>query len=254
MSFIKKLFGGRKEKRGNAHGQMMPHYSPEHPYFDLHTHSPHQGMQSGVRHPHQQMMMRGQMKGQMNHIAAMQPVYPQAIQPTYVQAMHHRPFPNHVQHAQHAPVQEQNPRTLTHANRFQHHPHDREEKRDRYPFQPNHFHHYPVPYHDLSQSQAVHSVVANNQIPSPYANPLLPQEAEVQPNPFLQFQQNVQHYPGEGMNTQKQPSTFGNILNQFKGQNGSYDMNKMVGTAGQMVTAVNQMTGLVKGIGGIFKS
>lgn len=43
------------------------------------------------------------------------------------------------------------------------------------------------------------------------------------------------------------------IINSFKSQDGSLDINKMIDTAGQMMNAVNQVSGLVKGFGGIFK-
>ncbi|QJX62722.1 hypothetical protein HLK66_14400 [Niallia circulans] len=43
------------------------------------------------------------------------------------------------------------------------------------------------------------------------------------------------------------------IMNSFKSQDGSLDFNKMMDTAGMMMNAMNQVTGLVKGVGGIFK-
>jgi len=108
---------------------------------------------------------------------------------------------------------------------------------------------YPQSNHALGRPPSG----TNQPVQSPYANPLLPQEQEYQQNPFAQFQQHMPPYPnGLGANQQKSPSTFGNIINQFKSQNGSLDVNKMVGTAGQMVSAVNQVSGLVKGLGGLF--
>ncbi|MFT8321177.1 MAG: YppG family protein [Bacillus sp. (in: firmicutes)] len=44
-----------------------------------------------------------------------------------------------------------------------------------------------------------------------------------------------------------------NIMNSFKSQDGSLDFNKMMDTAGMMMNAMNQVSGLVKGVGGIFK-
>ncbi|GLB57949.1 YppG family protein [Cytobacillus sp. NCCP-133] len=52
----------------------------------------------------------------------------------------------------------------------------------------------------------------------------------------------------------KQPSGVQSIMNSFKAQDGSIDLNKMVDTAGQMMNAVNQVSSMVKGIGGIFKA
>lgn len=58
-------------------------------------------------------------------------------------------------------------------------------------------------------------------------------------------------YPiGMGQNQQK---GGGNILNQFKKKDGTYDINKMMDTAGQMVGAVNQVNSIVKGLTKTFK-
>lgn len=51
----------------------------------------------------------------------------------------------------------------------------------------------------------------------------------------------------------KQPTGVKTVLNSFKSQDGTLDINKMVDTAGQMMNAVNQVSSVVKGIGGIFK-
>ncbi|MDF2556650.1 MAG: hypothetical protein K0R71_478 [Bacillales bacterium] len=75
----------------------------------------------------------------------------------------------------------------------------------------------------------------------------------IQPNPFQvnpYFQQPLQ--PNAMMNNQN--SGFSNVLNQFKSQNGSVDINKMMNTAGQMVNAVSQVSGIIKGLSGIFKT
>ncbi|KAF0818761.1 YppG family protein [Cytobacillus sp. FSL R5-0377] len=60
-------------------------------------------------------------------------------------------------------------------------------------------------------------------------------------------------YPKQSF-IQKQPSGVQSIMNSFKAQDGSLDINKMVDTAGQMMSAVTQVSSMVKGIGGIFKS
>jgi len=49
------------------------------------------------------------------------------------------------------------------------------------------------------------------------------------------------------------PSGMKSIMNSFKTQDGSFDVNKMVDTAGQMMNAVTQVSSMVKGLGGIFK-
>lgn len=74
----------------------------------------------------------------------------------------------------------------------------------------------------------------------------------IQPNPF-QANPFVQQPLLPNTMQNKQNSGFNNVLNQFKSQNGSVDINKMMNTAGQVVSAVNQFSGIIKGIGGIFK-
>ncbi|WP_223881844.1 YppG family protein [Niallia endozanthoxylica] len=50
------------------------------------------------------------------------------------------------------------------------------------------------------------------------------------------------------------PSGMKSVLNSFKSQDGSLDINKMVDTAGQMINAVSQVSSVVKGFGGMFKA
>jgi hypothetical protein len=52
----------------------------------------------------------------------------------------------------------------------------------------------------------------------------------------------------------KPPSGFQSVMNSFKTQDGSLDINKMINTAGQMMNAVTQVSSMVKGLGGIFKA
>lgn len=52
---------------------------------------------------------------------------------------------------------------------------------------------------------------------------------------------------------QKPPSGVKSVMNSFKAQDGSLDLNKMVDTAGQMMNAVSQVSSVVKGLGGMFK-
>ncbi|WP_426553133.1 YppG family protein [Bacillus velezensis] len=62
----------------------------------------------------------------------------------------------------------------------------------------------------------------------------------------------VNPYPVPRPN-QQQSSQFSGILSQFKKTNGQFDFNKMIDTTGQMVSAVNQVGSLVKGLTNIFK-
>lgn len=72
-------------------------------------------------------------------------------------------------------------------------------------------------------------------------------------NPYWSNSQPYLHpYPKHSM-TNRPPSGINSIMNSFKAQDGSLDFNKMVNTAGQMVNAFSQVSGLVKGLGGFFK-
>jgi hypothetical protein len=64
--------------------------------------------------------------------------------------------------------------------------------------------------------------------------------------------QNMNPYPHQAF-LPKQPSGFQSVMNSFKSQDGNLDINKMIDTAGQMMNAVNQVSSMVKGLGGILK-
>lgn len=51
----------------------------------------------------------------------------------------------------------------------------------------------------------------------------------------------------------KRPSGVSQLLNSFKSHDGSIDVKKMIDTASQMIYAVNQVTSMIKGLGGMFK-
>ena len=59
-------------------------------------------------------------------------------------------------------------------------------------------------------------------------------------------------YPKNAFNV-KQPSGISSVMNSFKAQDGSVDINKMINTAGQMMNAVSQVSSMVKGLGGVLK-
>lgn len=85
-----------------------------------------------------------------------------------------------------------------------------------------------------------------------FQNPLQPQE-EYYPNTYpTNNYSNPNPYPKQNF-LPKQPGGMQSLINSFKSQDGSVDFNKMMNTAGQMMTAVNQVSSLVKGLGGIFK-
>ncbi|MEH7010411.1 YppG family protein [Neobacillus niacini] len=88
-----------------------------------------------------------------------------------------------------------------------------------------------------------------------FQNPLQPKEEKI-PNqymPQMNGYTGMNPYPKpNGM--LKQPGGIQTLMNSFKSQDGTVDVNKMVNTAGQMVNAVTQVSSLVKGLGGIFKA
>lgn len=88
-----------------------------------------------------------------------------------------------------------------------------------------------------------------------FQNPLHPPEESyaqkqqfIQPNSYPY----MNPYP-KGSFITKPPSGMKTVLNSFKSQDGSLDINKMVDTAGQMINAVSQVSSVVKGFGGMFK-
>ncbi len=95
---------------------------------------------------------------------------------------------------------------------------------------------------------------------SPYfENPLLQEEynpykpqGQTQGQSFNQMYANP--YPKASFMGKPQTKGINSIMNSFKSQDGSFDFNKMMDTAGQMMGAVNQVSSMVKGLGGIFKT
>ncbi|WP_339163108.1 YppG family protein [Siminovitchia sp. FSL H7-0308] len=88
-----------------------------------------------------------------------------------------------------------------------------------------------------------------------FQNPLQPEEDKGLSMP--EYGMGPQPYPipnqQPGIFPKPPPSQFGTILNSFKSQSGSLDINKMVDTAGQMMNALTQLSNMAKGIGGLFK-
>jgi hypothetical protein len=88
-----------------------------------------------------------------------------------------------------------------------------------------------------------------------FQNPLQPKE-EMPPNqyaPQMNGYTVMNPYPKPNAML-KQPGGIQSLMNSFKSQDGTVDVNKMVNTAGQVVNAVTQVSSLVKGLGGIFKA
>lgn len=142
------------------------------------------------------------------------------------------------------------------------------------PYQPNLSNYYPFqqqnPYHpqqpyqtfapNYQQGPSQQSYQYNvQQYPHKdaqflFQNPLQPTE-EKMTNPFYSANPYpyMNPYPKQNWAV-KQPGGIQSFMNSFKSQDGTVDLNKMVNTAGQMMNAVSQVTSLVKGFGGIFKT
>ncbi|MFB7639811.1 YppG family protein [Peribacillus butanolivorans] len=97
---------------------------------------------------------------------------------------------------------------------------------------------YQQPYQQQHQPQAF----------SPFDNPLQPAK-----RPPHNQQQAHNPYPKQQFMQKQQPSGIKSVMNQFKTQDGSMDITKMMNTAGQMMNTVSQVSSMVKGVGGFFK-
>ena len=87
-----------------------------------------------------------------------------------------------------------------------------------------------------------------------FQNPLQPKTDLAQPAYMHMNGYPVMNpYPKQQSILPKQTGGMQSFMNSFKSQDGSVDFNKMMNTAGQMMNAVNQVTSLVKGFGGMFK-
>jgi hypothetical protein len=88
-----------------------------------------------------------------------------------------------------------------------------------------------------------------------FQNPLQPDETTYyqQQGSYNEYQGMTNPYPKGSFMAKPPSSGMGTIMNSFKSQDGSLDFNKMVNTAGQMMSAVNQVSSMVKGLGGMFK-
>ncbi|MCK1982486.1 MULTISPECIES: YppG family protein [Peribacillus] len=108
------------------------------------------------------------------------------------------------------------------------------------------------PGSSVMQPMAQMQPIQSNQQPqafSPFANPLQPAKRPPQGQ-----QQAHNPYPKQQFMQKPQPSGFKSVMNQFKTQDGSMDITKMMNTAGQMMNTVSQVSSMVKGVGGFFKA
>ncbi|MDA7025598.1 YppG family protein [Bacillus sp. CLL-7-23] len=119
------------------------------------------------------------------------------------------------------------------------------ERAARYPYAPLHysgysqFEHQLQHYYDHPASQYAHPV-SQAFHPSPIYQSSL--QGFPYPNPYPQARPDV-----------NQPSQLQNFMSQFKKKNGQLDFSKMMDTAGQMMSTVNQLGSLAKSFIGFFK-
>ncbi|GAA0347975.1 YppG family protein [Bacillus carboniphilus] len=178
------------------------------------------GMQRNVMSPYPTMSSVNGYSAQM---------FPQSVyHPNHVPQLHSYMHPSQPLHATGLPYQPQM------------HPQS-------YGQQPNAYNDAYAPYANTSLKQPLS--------PSHLLQNPLQQAQQSSPNPYHNqsnmMQQYVNPYPKHAMFQKQKPA--GSILNSFKGQDGSIDINKMMNTAGQMMNAVNQVSSMVKGLGSMFK-
>ncbi|MFI8576896.1 YppG family protein [Rossellomorea aquimaris] len=108
---------------------------------------------------------------------------------------------------------------------------------------------YPAPGFQMNQYQQM-----NQQQMNPYfENPLQQKEYNPYQMKAMEQQAYANPYPKASFMAKPQSGGVSSIMNSFKSQDGSLDFNKMMNTTGQMMGAINQVSSLVKGLGGIFK-
>ncbi len=108
-----------------------------------------------------------------------------------------------------------------------------------YPYQGN------QPYQQEKKHKLSEAVLQN-----PLQQPEIPYQNQFAYSPY---NQPFSHpYPKQSA-IPRPPSGMKSVMNSFKTQDGTFDVNKMVDTAGQMMNAVTQVSSMVKGLGGMFK-
>ncbi|WP_235822114.1 YppG family protein [Gottfriedia luciferensis] len=124
----------------------------------------------------------------------------------------------------------------------------------------NHGYQQSSGYYGLIQHQNPYMPIHQNQFGNQMNYLMQPQNGQMmQQGPFASpamFAPSTP-YPTQPKNSNQQNNgqsfQFSSILNQFKNSSGSYDVPKMMNTAGQMMNTMNQVGGLFKQIGFLFK-
>lgn len=98
----------------------------------------------------------------------------------------------------------------------------------------------------------------------PYYYNQLPPSAQMNQQPYPQTYPNMPFHQGpwqppyhgmhgiQGMGTQQKPPTKG-VMGYFKNDEGKFDVDKVLNTAGQVANTYQQFSPIVKGIGSFFK-
>lgn len=120
------------------------------------------------------------------------------------------------------------------------------------PRQPHHRYNYPYPSHPNRPGYNwLHSQQGPFQgyAPPPHHGAYPPQQPYEQP-----FQQPYQHQQpyGQPFQHQQQPNSGPKLLNAFKSSDGKFDLQKTMTTMDQVVKTANQVSPIVKQVGGYF--
>jgi hypothetical protein len=121
-------------------------------------------------------------------------------------------------------------------------------------YRPPHSYQPPLQIQPMNGYQQPPFPLQNQQVMQ-HGNSLNPFENPLQPIPKRPpYSQSFNPYPKQQFMQKQQPSGLYSVLNQFKTQDGSFDINKMMNTAGQVMNTVSQVSAMAKGIGGFFKA
>lgn len=113
---------------------------------------------------------------------------------------------------------------------------------------------YSWPYNTQSNYQSYlypYTTYPNQTMPNFYPNQFYYQQPFPTNSPST-FSPYPTPYPIGAM-PQQQSVGFQSVLSQFKKKDGTYDINKLMDTAGQMMGTVNQVSSIVKGLTKTFK-
>ncbi|AZB43295.1 hypothetical protein CEF21_13840 [Bacillus sp. FJAT-42376] len=114
---------------------------------------------------------------------------------------------------------------------------------------------HAYPYEAYQQANPFYNQTLYQYQPVTPTLPYMQNLGQFTPNTVFQPQSPYPYpYPKQGPFPKQQPQGgMQSVMSQFKKPNGQYDYNKMMDTAGQMMSAVNQMSSLFKGVTGFFK-